>query len=214
MSSLAPATPLPDLGRPFMCTRSGQRVHLDAPDPASIRLGDIAHALGALCRYCGHTPRHYSVAEHSLLVAALLPPPLRLHGLLHDAAEAFFGDVIAPVKRLAGYELHALEKRLMLAVYDALELPVHYRERGWILPRRSVEAVRDADRTAASAECAQLGIPWPGAPPIPAGFEQPIAFLASEEASHRWELATRNALLDDSARRRGDRVWSDPEEPR
>lgn len=69
------------------------------PDPAMIDLRDIAHALGNICRFGGHARRHYSVAEHSLLVASLVPEPLRLPALLHDAAEAYIGDIIAPIKR-------------------------------------------------------------------------------------------------------------------
>ena len=69
------------------------------PDPALIDLRDIAHALGNICRFGGHSRRYYSVAEHSILVASLVPEPLRLPALLHDAAEAYLGDIITPIKR-------------------------------------------------------------------------------------------------------------------
>jgi hypothetical protein len=58
----------------------------------------IARQLGALCRYAGATPHHYSVARHSLLVVALLPnePVMQLAGLVHDAHECWTGDVLRP----------------------------------------------------------------------------------------------------------------------
>jgi hypothetical protein len=62
----------------------------------------IVHALATKARYNGHTPWPYSVALHSVLVSLLMPdnstPALEFEALLHDAAEAFVGDVIHPIK--------------------------------------------------------------------------------------------------------------------
>ena len=61
----------------------------------------IAKQLGALCRYAGATPDHYSVARHSLVVAALAPddPSHKMAALLHDAHEALTGDILRPMTR-------------------------------------------------------------------------------------------------------------------
>ncbi len=40
------------------------------------------------------------MAQHSLMVAAILPDDLKPWGLLHDAAEAYTGDVPSPIHRL------------------------------------------------------------------------------------------------------------------
>lgn len=60
-------------------------------------LGD---ALAKLPRYNGRTQVPWSVAAHSLVVEALCPPDLKAWGLLHDAHEAFLGDITTPALEL------------------------------------------------------------------------------------------------------------------
>lgn len=101
---------------------SGEYVDLLNPDPAKIHAPDIAHHLGMLCRYGGGVSRFYSVAEHSVLVADLLewqgqPSEVVLAGLLHDAAEAYVGDMIAPLK----FALRALEAVQQPGVHRELQ---------------------------------------------------------------------------------------------
>lgn len=76
------------------------KFHPGDPKPADVDIRDIAHALSNLCRYTGHTGSFYSVAEHSVRVALLCPPEDRLWGLMHDAAEAYIGDLNRPTKML------------------------------------------------------------------------------------------------------------------
>lgn len=59
----------------------------------------IANALGHINRFNGHVGQ-YNVAQHCVLVAMKLPVELRLSGLLHDAPEAYIGDVTAPLKSM------------------------------------------------------------------------------------------------------------------
>ncbi|BDM66243.1 hypothetical protein NFHSH190041_36950 (plasmid) [Shewanella sp. NFH-SH190041] len=67
--------------------------------PFTPDIESIAQALAYINRYNGHVG-NYSVAQHCVLVSEQLPPALKLAGLLHDAAEAYIGDISAPLKRL------------------------------------------------------------------------------------------------------------------
>lgn len=88
---------------PFIRMHSGVDVLLETPTPDMIRMRDIAHHLALINRFNGATDTPYSVAQHSVLVADLLlarklPAHVCLWGLLHDAHEAYLGDVTTPVK--------------------------------------------------------------------------------------------------------------------
>lgn len=96
-------------------TRSGRQVNLLDPQYSQIDIGDIAHGLAYQCRFNGQTSRFYSIAQHSLMVASILPDHLKLAGLLHDAAEAYVGDVVQPLKVLLP-DYQAIENRFTQSI--------------------------------------------------------------------------------------------------
>lgn len=68
------------------------------PREDEVRIEDIAHALSLVCRFAGHCRTFYSVAEHSVRVSDACSPVARPAALLHDAAEAYVGDMVRPLK--------------------------------------------------------------------------------------------------------------------
>lgn len=96
---------------PYVSTFSGNRFYPLEPRIDVVAIEDIAHGLAYLCRFNGQTREFYSVAQHSLVVASLVPTDLRLAALLHDAAEAYLGDMVKPLKVLMP-EFAALEDKV------------------------------------------------------------------------------------------------------
>lgn len=82
----------------WMQTYTGRQFYLFSPDPADINILDIARALSHQCRWNGHTTHFYSIASHCVRVSQLCSPSAKRWGLMHDATEAYTGDVISPLK--------------------------------------------------------------------------------------------------------------------
>ncbi|MET3134175.1 5'-deoxynucleotidase YfbR-like HD superfamily hydrolase [Oxalobacteraceae bacterium GrIS 1.11] len=95
----------------YVSTFCGNRFYPAQPRIDRVAIEDIAHGLAYQCRFNGQTREFYSVAQHSLIVARLVPPHLALAALLHDAAEAYLGDMVKPLKVLLP-AFAALEERV------------------------------------------------------------------------------------------------------
>ncbi len=110
-------------------TYTGKTFHFTNPAQEEIDIEDIAHALGKLCRYGGHTRRFFSVAEHSVRVAQWVAgvtrnTQLAFEALLHDATEAYLVDVPRPVKsHLPGYKVLEDNLEKAIALKFGLRLP-------------------------------------------------------------------------------------------
>lgn len=112
----------------WIVTATGGRWYLTEPHPDDVRIEDIAHALSHVCRFGGHCREFYSVAEHSVHVLRLLQRDwpndylLHMHGLIHDASEAFIGDVVRPLK-ITMPDYQRLEAKTMEVILGALGIP-------------------------------------------------------------------------------------------
>lgn len=105
---------------------------LEDPQPDMVFIEDIAESLSKLCRFSGHCSKFYSVAEHSIRVAfGEFDDPnetvawferFGLEGLLHDAAEAYIGDLTSPLKSLLP-GIGAIERRIDAVIREKFELP-------------------------------------------------------------------------------------------
>lgn len=107
----------------WILTQSGQQFDLLRPTASMIKPVDIAHTLSRLCRFNGHTRAHYSVAQHSLIVASLVPTEHQLVALLHDATEAYIGDMTRPLKAVMP-EYQYVENQIWLAVCERFDIQI------------------------------------------------------------------------------------------
>lgn len=129
-------------------TFSGKAFHPLNPKVEEVCIEDIAHALSQQCRYTGHTHDFYSVAEHSIYVAMVLPTPYKLWGLLHDASEAYVADIARPLKPYLTNYL-TIEETIMRIIAEKFHLD-------WPIPK----IVHAADMAVFEAERKQVIGEW------------------------------------------------------
>lgn len=103
----------------FIATRSGF-FDLAQPRPEDVRVTDVAWALAHLPRWGGHARMRWSVASHSMLVAAFVPAEHRLAALVHDMPEAYCQDLMGPLRRLVGEAYEGVYRRVERACFDAV----------------------------------------------------------------------------------------------
>jgi hypothetical protein len=150
------------------------------PKVEEIDIVEIAHALSNTCRFGGHTSTFYSVAQHSVMVSRIVPPADAKWGLLHDAAEAYIGDMLRPLKHNpTGRHFRGIEARIMRCVCDCFDLPY-----------RQPESVSDADLRLLATEkrdlMAQAPQSWKlAAEPIPQEITPWVPRVAKENFLNR-----------------------------
>ncbi|NIT13206.1 MAG: phosphohydrolase [Candidatus Dadabacteria bacterium] len=137
---------------PWITTYTGKKFHIFNPVTEEVDIEDIAHALGMQTRFNGHGKHFYSVAQHCIMVSLLVPQHLKFAALLHDAAEAYIGDIVAPLKHSLTI-IQPIESRIMEVIgrkfgvtYDELNDPM----------------LKALDRSMALSEAQFLGIEFEG----------------------------------------------------
>lgn len=108
-----------------MVTFTGRLVWPVDARAADVCIEDIAHHLALANRWAGATYKPYSVAQHSVLVSRHCASDHALIGLLHDAAEAYTGDVPAPLKVALWAGCDFVERNWNVAIAEALGLASH-----------------------------------------------------------------------------------------
>jgi 5'-deoxynucleotidase YfbR-like HD superfamily hydrolase len=139
---------------------------------------DIVHALSNITRFGGHLSHFYSVAQHSVLVSNILEMNLRsgkwsepnmpkeyvlLWGLLHDAAEAYLGDIPKPVKGSILVNTGEQPEDIFIQKFEAVEAHImSLVTRKFGLPVDMPKVVKLADRAALQAEALTFKSNTPG----------------------------------------------------
>lgn len=126
---------------PFF-TLKGNLIDLFEFKPEDIDIEEVAHSLSNLCRYNGMTKKFYSVAEHCVLMTRhareqwLDNEQVQKAALLHDASEAYVGDVTYHLKKVvldfSYYEdqiLNAIFKKYNVDFSGQIEEDVHWLDR-------------------------------------------------------------------------------------
>jgi 5'-deoxynucleotidase YfbR-like HD superfamily hydrolase len=84
----------------FMITASGILINLFDVDKNLILIEDIAHGLANNCRWNGHTKQFFSVGQHCCMMFDNAPKDRKMTFLMHDSEEAYWGDMIKPLKNI------------------------------------------------------------------------------------------------------------------
>jgi hypothetical protein len=111
-----------------MITYSGIVFDLMNPDPDLIFIEDIAHGLAFNSRWNGATKKLFTIAEHSIRVAEHFKhdKERQLTGLFHDAEEAYWGDIIKPLKeiiKINSPEVIEKMRSLRALIYQKYKIP-------------------------------------------------------------------------------------------
>lgn len=157
---------------PTITLASGHVFDFLNPQGSVFDIEDIAHGLSNVCRYAGQCRDFYSVAEHSILVSEVVTE-YQFEALMHDASEAFIGDVTRPLKQLLPEF-----KRIEAGVEDAVA-------QRFGLDRKSKSLIKDADLQVLAAEQAQVMAPGTADWAAAAGIEPApvrVRYLSPREA--------------------------------
>ncbi len=112
---------------PVLTTYTGLRVNPLDMKPEQIDARDIAHHLACINRFNGAAAIPINVAQHSVWVSKIAGPPNELEGLLHDAAEAYLGDITKWLKATPEFEAYrAAEERLTKIIYEVFKIRPDY----------------------------------------------------------------------------------------
>ena len=143
-------------------TYTGKAFYPLAPRIEDLDIVDIAHSLAMQCRYVGHVNRFYSVAEHSVRVSRKVEAiaesinwteecriEVMKWALVHDASEAYLGDMSYPLKMEPEMKVYRLAEAHLMRFIAA-----------WLgLDSAEPALVSDVDHDILGTEARQLKAP-------------------------------------------------------
>lgn len=167
-------------------TYTGKQIDLFDVRDEDIEIQDIAHGLACVNRFAGQARHPISVAQHSLYVAKLCSAKNQVQALLHDASEAYLGDVTKWLKGTPAMKAYReIEDRLQRQIFRRFGCAE------WLSPE-----VERADRVMARFEGERsfegFVIEHPDYPPLTSeqvaeiGAWSPWTWQTAEEMWLRW----------------------------
>ncbi len=107
----------------FILVGDDRYFDFENPQPSQIHIEDIVRGLFNQNRFNGQSPLTINVGQHSLAVYDAVCDLTDCHtarkqALLHDAHEAYTGDIVRPLKKLIGDAIYDIEHRLDKAIGD------------------------------------------------------------------------------------------------
>lgn len=157
--------------------RSGHYFDFLNPDPTTIFAEDIAWGLANTCRFGGQSLTFYSVAQHCVIVSHIVPPELAFAALMHDAAEAYVGDIVGPLKQLLP-DYKVVEDRVERAVASRFGLTLPW---GPVIKHADLRALRTEQRDLTAGHADN----WNGLDDYPP-LDERIVPLSPDEAARLW----------------------------
>lgn len=109
----------------LLAMHDGRKFDFNNLKPEDFRIEDIAHALANICRFGGHSPQFYSVAQHCVIMAGLAAElgydkRTQRTALMHDASEAYLGDVVRHIKVTIPFYKN-MEHKMMFALAERFD---------------------------------------------------------------------------------------------
>lgn len=108
-------------------TYTSNKFHFSDEVDSMINIQDIAHPLSQIPRFSGHLKFPLSVAQHSVMVMALMEKDgydndILLEALMHDCHEAYIGDIATPMKNYLydefGFDFKEFEMNIRKRILD------------------------------------------------------------------------------------------------
>lgn len=90
----------------WFLTYTGRQFWPCDPRSEDISILDIAHHLANICRFGGACKPFYSVAQHSVHVSHIGSGVSARIKLMHDAPEAYAGDIVRPLKYHPSFDFY------------------------------------------------------------------------------------------------------------
>lgn len=107
-------------------TYTGKIFNYDDMKYENVCIEDIAHSLAFQCRWCGHSKRFYSVAEHSINVSKeFVDSNMQLLALLHDATETYITDMPSPLKHHVFEKIKPFEDKIEKIILKKFNLELN-----------------------------------------------------------------------------------------